>query len=63
MYACPFVLRYHIGMETKAATSPEFERFDALVGRVLSVPTAEIQKRIAADKCKPKKRTAKKKHA
>jgi len=52
------VLRYHIGMETKAATSPELERFDTLVGRVLSVPTAEIQKRIAAAKRKPKKKTA-----
>jgi hypothetical protein len=50
-------------METKAATSPEFERFDALVGRVLSVPTAEVQRRIAADKCKPKKHAAKKKDA
>jgi hypothetical protein len=48
-------------METKAATSPEFARFDALVGRVLSVPTAEIQKRIAADKRKPNKRISNKK--
>ncbi len=55
------MLRYHIGMETKAATSPEFARFDALVGRVLSVPTAEIQKRIAADKRKPNKRISNKK--
>jgi hypothetical protein len=50
-------------METKAATSPEFERFDALVRRVLSVPTAGIQKRISADKRKPNKRGPKKKHA
>jgi hypothetical protein len=47
-------------MKTEPSTT-EFQRFDALVGRVLSLPTAEIQKRIAADKCKPKKRTAKKK--
>ena len=51
------MLRYHIGMETKAATTA-FGRFDALVGRVLSVPTAEVQKRITADKRKPKKKTA-----
>jgi hypothetical protein len=44
-------------MKSEPATT-EFARFDALVGRVLSVPTAEIQKRIAADKRKPKKKTA-----
>ena len=49
-------------MKTEPATT-EFQRFDALVGRVLSVPTTEIQKRIAADKRKPKKRMVKKKDA
>jgi hypothetical protein len=44
-------------MKTEPATT-EFQRFDALVGRVLSVPTAEVQKRITADKRKPKKKTA-----
>jgi hypothetical protein len=50
-------------MKTEPARSEEFQRFDALVGRVLSVPTAEIQKRIAADKRKPNRRGSKKKAA
>jgi hypothetical protein len=33
-------------MTSKADTSPEFDRFNALVTRVLSVPRAEIQKRM-----------------
>ena len=45
-------------MKTEPARSEQFAKFDALVGRVLSVPNAEIQKRIAADKRKPKKTTA-----
>jgi len=55
-------VRYDSRMKTEPATTA-FGRFDALVGRVLSVPTAEVQKRIAADKCKPNKRGPKKKHA
>ena len=46
-------------MKTEPARSDEFDRFDALVGRVLSVPKAEIQKRIAEEKRQtaiPKKR-------
>jgi len=34
-------------MESKPKTSPEFDRFNALVDRVLTVPKAEIQKREA----------------
>jgi len=45
-------------MKTEHSRSEEFQKFDALVGRVLSVPKVEIQKRIAADKRKPKKKTA-----
>lgn len=37
-------------METKATTSPEFDRFDQLVGKVLSVSKAEVQRRIEEDK-------------
>jgi hypothetical protein len=49
-------------MKTEPARSPEFAKFDALVGRVLSVPKAEIQKRIADEK-RMAKPTPKKKHA
>ena len=58
-------LRYHIRMETKAATSPDFDRFTGLVDRVLSVPKAEIQRRIEQHKresdMNPHKRGPKKK--
>jgi hypothetical protein len=37
-------------MKAEPPRSPEFSKFDALVGRVLSVPKAEIQKRIADEK-------------
>jgi hypothetical protein len=37
-------------MKSEPRPSPEFAKFDALVGRVLSVPKAEIQKRIADEK-------------
>jgi hypothetical protein len=50
-------------MKTEPARSPEFAKFDALVGRVLSVPKAEIQKRIADEKQSAAKRPGKKKHA
>jgi hypothetical protein len=49
-------------MKTEPARSPEFAKFDALVGRVVSVPKAEIQRRIADEK-RTAKRAAKKKHA
>lgn len=48
-------------MKTDPRPSPEFAKFDALVGRVLSIPKAEIQKRIADEKrtaAKPKKKRA-----
>jgi hypothetical protein len=52
-------------MATKAATSPEYDRFDALVTQVLSVPKVEIKKLIAEDKRKadanPNKRGPKRK--
>jgi hypothetical protein len=59
-----FRLRYHGRMKSDAAKSPEFDKFDRLVGQVLAVPKAEIQ-RIAADERKPEtmKRSAKKKAA
>jgi len=37
-------------MKSELRPSPEFAKFDALVGRVLSVPKADIQKRIAEEK-------------
>jgi hypothetical protein len=49
------VLRYPNGMETKAATSPEFDRFDQLVGKVLSVSKADIQRRTEEDKRETKR--------
>jgi hypothetical protein len=55
----PFILRYHGRMKTEPARSPEFAKFDALVGRVLSVPKSEIQKRIADEKRTAKTRPKK----
>jgi hypothetical protein len=37
--------RYHGGMKTDAHPSPEFQKFDALMGKVLSVSHAEMQRR------------------
>ncbi len=48
-------------MKAEPRPSPEFAKFDALVGRVLSVPKAEIQKRIADEKRSAAKPNAKKK--
>jgi hypothetical protein len=52
-------------MESKADTSPEFDRFDALVRKVIAVPRAEIQRRLAEHKrqsdANPNKRGPKKK--
>jgi len=45
-------------MKIEPARSPEFSKFDALVGRVLSVPKAEIQ-RMKAEETPPKKKPAK----
>jgi hypothetical protein len=47
-------------MTDKAKTSPEFDRFNALVSKVLSVPKAVIDKRLAEhekqSKANPKRR-------
>jgi hypothetical protein len=43
-------MRYHGRMKTEPVRSPEFAKFDALVGRVLSVPKAEIQRMKAEEK-------------
>jgi len=52
-------------MGTKAATSPDFDRFTSLVDRGLSVPKVEIQRRIEQHKresdMNPHKRGPKKK--
>jgi hypothetical protein len=46
----PFLgLRYDSAMKTKP-TSPEYKAFENLLGRVLSVPKAEITRRIEEDK-------------
>ena len=46
-------------MKVKAETSPEFDRFNALVGRVLSVPKAVLDQRLEEydeqAKAKPKR--------
>jgi hypothetical protein len=46
-------------MKTEPARSPEFAKFDALVGRVLSVPKAEIQRMKAEEKAPKRKPPAK----
>jgi hypothetical protein len=47
-------------MSSSPKTSPEFERFNALVGKVLSVPKAVIDQRVAEhekeSKANPKRR-------
>ena len=47
-------------MTDKAKTSPEFDRFNALVSKVLSVPKAVIDQRLAEhekqSKANPKRR-------
>ena len=50
-------LRYPIFMESKPPTSPEFARFAQLVGKVLSVSKAEVQRRIEEDKRETKRET------
>jgi hypothetical protein len=54
-------------MDAKPPTSPEFKRFNALVGKVLSVPKSEIVKREAEYKRKseatPKRRGPKSKNS
>jgi hypothetical protein len=42
-------------MDSKAATSPEFDRFDQLVSKVLSVSKADIQRRTEEDKRETKR--------
>jgi hypothetical protein len=52
-------------MESEPARSEEFDRFDALIRRVIAVPRAEIQRRLAEHKresdANPNKRGPKKK--
>jgi hypothetical protein len=52
-------------MKSDAATSPEFDRFTALVDQVLSVPKAEVQRSLAEYKresdANPRKRAPKRK--
>jgi hypothetical protein len=45
----------------KARTSPEFDRFNTLVGKVLSVPPETLKKRLEEDResLKPKKKKGK----
>ena len=42
-------------MKRDAATSPEFDRFDSLVGKVLSVPKAAVERRIEEDRRETKR--------
>lgn len=46
-------MRYHTHMKTEPERSSEFDKFDRLVGQVLSVPKPEIE-RIKADEQKAK---------
>jgi hypothetical protein len=48
-------------MGTKPETSPEFERFNALVGKVLSVPPETLKRRLEEDRetYKPQKKKRK----
>jgi hypothetical protein len=39
--------RYHEGMKQDAHPSPEFKKFDALMGKMLSVSHEEMQRREA----------------
>jgi hypothetical protein len=54
-------------MKVKPTTSPEFDRFNALVGRVLSVPKAVLDQRESEyqkqSKANPKRRGPKPKSA
>jgi hypothetical protein len=45
----------------KARTSEEFARFNALVGKVLSVPAEEIKRRREEDRSSPKPKKSKRK--
>jgi hypothetical protein len=48
-------------MKTEAKTSPEFDRFNVLVGKVLSVPPETLKRRLEEDRetYKPKKKKGK----
>jgi hypothetical protein len=45
----------------KSRTSPEFDKFDSLVGKVLSVPPEALKRRLEADREAPKSPKKKKK--
>jgi hypothetical protein len=57
--------RYHEGMKQDAHPSLEFQKFDALMGKMLSVSHAEMQRREAAYRkqvdANPKRRGPKRK--
>jgi hypothetical protein len=48
-------------MKSEPRTSPEFDRFNALVGKVLSVPPEALKRRLEADRetYKPQKKKRK----
>ena len=48
-------------MDSDAKRTPEFERFNALVGKVLSVPPETLKRRLEEDRetYKPKKKKGK----
>jgi hypothetical protein len=48
-------------MMAKPKTSPEFDRFNKLVGEVLSVPAEEIKRRREEDRSSPKSKKSKRK--
>ena len=54
-------MRYSIAMDYEAKRSPEFARFNTLVGKVLSVPPETLKKRLEEDRetYKPKKKKGK----
>ncbi len=56
---------YHVCMKSEPARSEEFDRFDSLIRKVIAVPRAEIQRRLAEHKresdANPNKRGPKKK--
>ena len=53
--------RYDSIMDVKVGKSPDFERFNALVGKVLSVPPETLKLRLEEDRetYKPQKRKRK----
>lgn len=48
-------------MKSEPQTSPEFDKFNALVGKVLSVPPETLKRRLEEDRETPKPAKKKKK--